>query len=341
VLKVWVKQDPRIDPSARVIADYITVLVDDVISPEVKTVVVGDVICFSSELLTAGDAIGAWGVGERNAGSLQVNPSGLGVASKPGTSSIHYYVGASQYTLADIHVAPVGGVSLTVATGASPLTNAGSTSASVGVTLFPDGGTPAPNLKGSLTSGCSEALSSASISTPFTCEISLGSNAALAKELFSVTAAFDVSSGGYTCVITSKVLTSDSILELASRIDYDLQVSASVSRASGDVITSNTVSILYFAPFHVLTSVEEPILLATDATAPTEILVSTTPSVAPHLDVVAAHPSVISIEKMVEVINLTKEPLKILVSIQNAALVEKDILSHIDIQNTITGENIT
>ncbi|KAL8212459.1 UNVERIFIED_CONTAM: hypothetical protein K2H54_047229, partial [Gekko kuhli] len=84
VLMVW-------DAEHSNIADYVPLLVQHVIYPELRDIVVGDVICFSSSLVNQEGLSGMWSSSLN--GVLQIDPkTGVAVARNSGTVTIYYEI---------------------------------------------------------------------------------------------------------------------------------------------------------------------------------------------------------------------------------------------------------
>uniref|UniRef100_A0ACB8EHI6 Uncharacterized protein n=1 Tax=Sphaerodactylus townsendi TaxID=933632 RepID=A0ACB8EHI6_9SAUR len=73
------------------IADYVPLLVQYVIYPELRDIVVGDVICFSSSLINQEGLSGMWSSSLN--GVLQIDPkTGVAVARNSGTVTVYYEI---------------------------------------------------------------------------------------------------------------------------------------------------------------------------------------------------------------------------------------------------------
>ena len=340
VLKIWIQSK-----SSAPVADYISVVVGDVISPALDGLVIGDVVCLSSPLQTGASDIGHWTLGGATSSSaLKLFSSGLAVAVRPGAESLYYVVGSNQYTLTDVKVASHSGVVLAaLPSDAAPLSSVGGAD-SIVVDVILSGGN---GLKSPLTPECKAELSHVAFPGPkfsfptlFLCKLSFSSggassNGVSAQQLFSVAATFDADSGSHRCVVKARQLDDLDVLADASKIDSDVLLTVT-SAIDEDLVVSDPVIIPYVAPLHLISpsSAEDPIVLTLgDSSSAGTILLSAPPSAASSVEATSTHPLIVAIEKEFGSDGL----LKLSISVVEGADVDEELSALISIHSSLTG----
>lgn len=342
VLKIWTQSK-----SSAPVADYISVVVGDVISPALNNLVVGDVVCLSSPLQTgASEGSGHWSIGGAASSSsspLKLYSSGLAVAVRPGAESLYHVVGSGQYTLTGTKVAASSGVVLKpTPSDTTPLSNVGGAdSVSVVVSLG-----KSSSLKSALTPECKAELSHIALPGPkfsfptlFLCRLSFYSTSGAttispqgisAQQLFSAASSFDAESGTHRCVVKAKQLVdSDPILEDVSKIDSDILLTVS-SSVDDDLVVSDPVVIPYVAPLYLATS-GLPLALSAGETA--SILLSASASAASSVEVTSTLPQTLAVEAAIGADSVVQ----ISVTAGEDAQVDEDFTAQILIQSSLTG----
>ena len=347
VLKIWAQSK-----SSAPVADYIGVVVGDILAPELAGLVVGDVVCFTSPLLTAAGNAGHWSLGAAGShDALKLYSSGLAVAVKPGTDSLHYAVAANQYTLKDVQVVSHKGIALSPLAGdVAPLSVGGDVDSLAVSVVFKDvKGAAASNLKSTLTPECQAELSHVAFIGPkysfpalFTCHVAFSSgttsHGVRAADLFDAAPTFDAASGAHRCVVRPKSITDGALLEAASKIDADFVVLTASSRAAKDDAgagaASNPVSIPFVAPFYVLSS--EAAADTTGAETGISLLISASSTASQALEISSSQPDLVGILKETGVDGLTKVTVGLLPDVE----VIDDVNADIVIASTLTGNGM-
>ncbi|XP_022277095.1 nuclear pore membrane glycoprotein 210-like isoform X7 [Canis lupus baileyi] len=192
LLGIWDRRHPGV-------ADYIPVAVEHAIEPDTHLTFVGDVICFSTHLLSHNGEPGIWMISADNI--LQTDTgTGVGVARSPGIAVVFHDIPGVVKTYREVVVNASSRLTLSFDL-KTHLTN---TPNSTVFKLFITTGRNGANLKGSCTP--SQALAITTILLPETlvlCHVQF-SNTLLdipASKIFNVHAGFSMEKGVYVCLI--------------------------------------------------------------------------------------------------------------------------------------------
>ncbi|XP_071512100.1 nuclear pore membrane glycoprotein 210-like [Diadema antillarum] len=210
LLKVWDSENPWID-------DYVSIPVGSVIRPE-EGLVVGDIICLGSPLLSQEGQRGSWSSSDNSIIKVQ-RLSGVAMALSPGTVTLTHHV--NLVTSAQVSIGTIVRISLEANENSflSSVPNDDTIYASVKLNGV-------SSVKGE---NCgAERLSQESITPPFQCELQFAdrSSPVTPSELFHVTAGFNPEQGTYYCSISQLKLrhtpsflsTMDTSLILSARL---------------------------------------------------------------------------------------------------------------------------
>lgn len=183
------------------LADYLSLPVTHAIDPEeADTLVVGDVVCFSTPYVTPEGALGTWK--STASGVLQVDPkTGAAVARDSGVVTVYYEIPGILRTYREVVVEPA--TVTAVLPQSAPVRSDKETK--VLVTTRASG----TNLIGSCSSAQTEAVADLHPETSISCHVSFTSEAIdfSANEVFSIHTGFDPNAGFYTCSLTLRPLT--------------------------------------------------------------------------------------------------------------------------------------
>ncbi|CAC5367420.1 NUP210 [Mytilus coruscus] len=187
VLKVWDKHSPWI-------ADYINIDVDYAIAPNSHAVFLGQIVCYTSSLVTESGYNGVW---QNNNNNVKItSDSGIAVATKVGSSLITYEISSGITTYTEVTIEPI--KSITFETPLTFLTNVKGRSSRYFVPVSLGNGLQGDNCYSRV---LEEDFHPDSI--PFNCQLSLtepGSEISI-DDLFSVFSIFDSKTGQYGCQV--------------------------------------------------------------------------------------------------------------------------------------------
>ncbi|XP_063400570.1 nuclear pore membrane glycoprotein 210-like [Mytilus trossulus] len=185
VLKVWDKHSPWI-------ADYINIDVDYAITPNSHTVFLGQIVCYTSSLVTETGYNGVW---QNNNNNVKItSDSGIAVATKVGSSLITYEISSGISTYTEVTIEPI--KSVTFDTPLTFLTNVKGRSSGYFIPVRLGDGLQGNTCYGKVLEGDFHPDS-----IPFSCQLSLteqGSEISI-DDLFSVFGIFDSKTGQYGC----------------------------------------------------------------------------------------------------------------------------------------------
>uniref|UniRef100_A0A8C5K677 Nucleoporin 210-like n=1 Tax=Jaculus jaculus TaxID=51337 RepID=A0A8C5K677_JACJA len=183
-------------------ADYIPVAVEHAIEPNTRDVFVGDVICFSTQLVDQHGEPGMWMVSADN--TLQIdNVTGVAVARSPGTATVFHDIPGVVKTYREVVV----NASSILTLGYDLKTHLTNTPNSTVFKLFISTGKSDVNLKGSCTPN--QALAITTVLLPETlvlCHVQFSSTLLdiPASQVFHVHSDFSMEKGVYVCVIEAR-----------------------------------------------------------------------------------------------------------------------------------------
>ncbi|KAF6293377.1 nucleoporin 210 like [Rhinolophus ferrumequinum] len=211
-------------------ADYIPVAVEHAIEPDTKLTFVGDVICFSTHLLSQNGEPGTWMISSDSILQTDI-VTGVGVARNPGIATIFHDIPGVVRTYREVVV----NASSTLTLSCDLKTHLTSTPNSNVFKLFITIGSYDGNLKGSCTP--SQALAITTVLLPETlmlCHVQF-SNTLLdipASQVFHVHSDFSMEKGGYVCLIQARPQ-SEQLLQDLSTADTSVYVWASLVSGQG------------------------------------------------------------------------------------------------------------
>ncbi|KAI1892349.1 hypothetical protein AGOR_G00132450 [Albula goreensis] len=215
------------------VADFLAVPVQHAIYPEeAQSLVVGDVICFSAQLVNQEGLPGTWS--SSAGGVLEVDTrTGVGVARDSGTVTVFYEIPGQLKTYREV---VVGAATKTTVMAHSAVVREGQ-EARVLVTTREQG----TNLIGSCSPAQTDAILQLQPQSSISCQLHFSSDVIEfpAHEVFATQAGFDTSSGFYTCSISQRAVT-DQQLRALTLSTTQLVVRAAVegSSFSGEQISA-------------------------------------------------------------------------------------------------------
>ncbi|XP_018593103.2 nuclear pore membrane glycoprotein 210 isoform X1 [Scleropages formosus] len=216
LLEVW-------DSEHTGVADYLALPVRHAIHPEeAQNLVVGDVVCFATQLVNQEGSPGTWSSSAW--GVLQVDPkTGVAVARSAGTVTVYYEIPGQLKTYREVSVSNAVRTSVMVQPAVAKSER--ERESRVMVTTR-DGGT---NLIGTCSSAQTETIPHLKPESSISCHIQFSSEAIEfpAHDVFATQTGFDPSTGFYTCSMTLQPLTEQQ-LRVLSRSMTNLVVKASV-----------------------------------------------------------------------------------------------------------------
>ncbi|XP_043563927.1 nuclear pore membrane glycoprotein 210 [Chiloscyllium plagiosum] len=282
LLRVW-------DTEHTGIADYIPLPVEHFIYPNLlEVIVVGDVICFSSNLVNPEVQFGVWSSSSSNV--LQINPkTGTAVARDSGSVTVFYEVPGHLKTYKEL-VVKNAWKTVALVQGDALLTSQSTTPPfKVSVTI----GDSSTNLKGACTAAHVEAIDEMHPESSITCNLHFNNGAIEipAEDLFHVKTGFDTYAGHYTCSITIQKLT-DHQLKVLSKAKTSIIVKASIfgTHFNGEQIGAN---IPFLPGFYT----DQSAILLSNLYAVAELTVFGTPEILGNLEVKPGSPLIIIQEK--------------------------------------------
>ncbi|XP_009565294.2 nuclear pore membrane glycoprotein 210 isoform X5 [Cuculus canorus] len=228
LLKVW-------DVEQNGIADYIPLPVQHAIFPELTDVVVGDVLCLSTSLISQEGLLGTWS--SSSSSVLQVDSkTGVAVARDSGVVTVYYEIPGLLKTYREIVInAPQRITAMHVSGVKTSLQGVAASKVIVSV------GERDENLEGECLPAQIEAVAELQPQSLISCLLDFSSDAFIfpAQDIFIAEPGFDAVSGHYTCSITMHRLTDKQRKEL-SMSKTALRVTASIrgSHFSGKQISA-------------------------------------------------------------------------------------------------------
>uniref|UniRef100_A0A4W3I726 Nucleoporin 210 n=1 Tax=Callorhinchus milii TaxID=7868 RepID=A0A4W3I726_CALMI len=313
-------------------ADYISLPVQHAISPgSVESIVVGDVLCFSSNLVNHEGHLGFWTSSSINI--LQIDPkTGAAVARDSGSVTVYYEVPGYLKTYKELVVLGAGQTVVQVISGAHMSSQSGAGSFRVSVTT----GESNSNLKGDCTASHADAIRELHPESSITCNLRF-TNGAIemsAQNLFSVQTGFNTNPGHYTCTIAMKELT-DHQLKLLSTAKTSLHVEAAVVGVhfSGEQIAAEV-------PFLPGFYTDQSEILLSNLYGATEITVFGNSDILRNLEVKSGSPAIIVQEK--ERFYGAQSFVKYTVTLADARLMSQGTAStFFTVSNSLTDQSIS
>nr|XP_020654120.1 nuclear pore membrane glycoprotein 210 isoform X2 [Pogona vitticeps] len=228
LLKVW-------DSEHNGITDYVPLPVQNIIGPELRDIVVGDVICFSSSLVNQEGLSGTWSSSVNSI--LQIDPkTGAAIARDSGTVSIYYEIRGLLKTYREVLINVPQRIVATHISGMK--TSLQDTSSSKVVVKI---GNSNKNMKGECSSSQIEAIEKMQPQSSLSCQLHF-SNSAFdfpASDIFTAEPQFDGASGHYTCSITAHRLTEKHLKQLSmSKMSVIVRASIQGSHFSTEEISA-------------------------------------------------------------------------------------------------------
>ncbi|XP_038668645.1 nuclear pore membrane glycoprotein 210 [Scyliorhinus canicula] len=325
LLRVW-------DTEHTGIADYIPLPVEQFIYPDLLgEVVVGDVICLSSNLVSQEAQLGVWSSSSSNI--LQINPkTGTAVARDSGSVTVYYEVPGHLKTYKELMVKSAWKTVAQVQNGA-PLTSLPDTSPiKVSVII----GENSNNLKGDCTAAHVEAVAKINPESSVTCDLYFNNGAIEIppEDLFNVQTGFDTHTGHYTCSVTMQKLT-DHQLKVLSKAKTSVNVKASIlgSHFIGEQIGASIPFLPGFYADH------SEILLSNLYTS-TEVTVFGTSEILGNLEVKPGSPLIIIQQK--ERFYGLQSYVKFTVTLSDTRLISQGPMSTtVVISNSMTDQSVS
>ncbi|XP_049637557.1 nuclear pore membrane glycoprotein 210-like [Suncus etruscus] len=205
LVSLWDQRHPGI-------ADYIPVIVEHAIEPDVKLTFVGDVICFSTHLLNQNGEPGTWMISADNILQTDI-VNGVGVARSPGTATIFHDIPGVLKTYREVVVNAISRLTFSYDR-KTYLTNTPSSSV---FKLFVTTSTNGVNVKGTCTPNQTSAITTLLPETLMLCHIQF-SNTLLdipASKVFHVQSDFSMEKGVYVCIIKARPQTKELLQALS------------------------------------------------------------------------------------------------------------------------------
>ncbi|KAJ7316815.1 hypothetical protein JRQ81_002977, partial [Phrynocephalus forsythii] len=203
LLKVW-------DLEHNGIADYVSLPVQNVIGPELRDIVVGDVICLTSSLVNQEGLPGTWSSSVNSI--MQVDPkTGIAIARNSGIVTIYYEIRGLLKTYREVLINIPQRIVATHISGMKPSLQ--DTSSSKVVVKI---GNSSKNLKGECSSVQIEAIEKMKPQASLSCQLHFSNDVFdfPASDIFTAEPQFDAASGHYTCSITMQKLPEKYIKQL-------------------------------------------------------------------------------------------------------------------------------
>nr|XP_006822310.1 PREDICTED: nuclear pore membrane glycoprotein 210-like [Saccoglossus kowalevskii] len=325
IFKVWDKNSPHI-------ADYVNVPVDSVITPKDSShITVGDIVCFNSPLVKLDGQRGHWNSMDGSILFVDFH-SGVGIATRPGTTTVYQNLTDNFVTHTEITVHAVQDISIddTAVMYVSNLPK--DEPYKIPVVL----GEMSNNVKGD---NCSQEILQSMYnrltlhSVPFQCIIKFDNNADIrAQDLFGVTTAFDVKNGQYYCSISQMQMLHS--LQLLSTIDSTLQLSVSVLRQDNQpLIKSRIVSLPFLPAFYI----SQSDITISNKHPQTELVVHGIKKVLDTVQVLCNDSSVVEVKTGVDVGASKRYPITLLDTV--SPLRQGSVSVHIEVTSTLTGQS--
>ncbi|XP_078065799.1 nuclear pore membrane glycoprotein 210 [Mustelus asterias] len=325
LLRVW-------DTEHTGIADYIPLPVEQFIYPDLLgETVVGDVICFSSNLVNQEAQLGVWSSSSSNI--LQINPkTGTAVARDSGSVTVYYEVPGHLKTYKELVVKSAWKTVTQVQNGALLTSLPDTTPFKVSVII----GENSNNLKGDCTAAHIEAVSKIHPESSVTCNLYFNNGAIEIppEDLFHVQTGFDTHTGHYTCSITMQKLT-DHQLKVLSKAKTSVNVKASIlgSHFTGEQIG---VSIPFVPGFYT----DQSEILLSNVYTTTEVTVFGTSEILGNLEVKPGSPLIIIQEK--EKFYGLQSYVKFTVTLSDTRLISQGPMSTtLVISNAMTDQSVS
>ncbi|XP_062826039.1 nuclear pore membrane glycoprotein 210 [Anolis carolinensis] len=215
LLKVW-------DAEHSSMADYVPLPVHYAIYPDLKDIIIGDIICLTSSLVNQEGLSGIWSSSLNNI--LQIDPkTGVAVARNFGTVTIYYEIPGLLKTYREVSISVPERIVATQASGIK--TNLQDTSSSK---VFIKIGQRSKNMKGECSPAQTEVIEEMKPQSIISCQVNFNNDIfdLPASEVFTAEPGFDIASGHYTCSIMVQRL-SDKQLKQLSMSKTAIIVSAS------------------------------------------------------------------------------------------------------------------
>ncbi|XP_072928260.1 nuclear pore membrane glycoprotein 210 [Hemitrygon akajei] len=312
------------------IADYVPLPVEHFIQPEsLDELVVGDVICFSSNLVNQEGQFGVWS--SSSSSILQISPkTGTAVARNSGLVTVYYEIPGYLKTYREMVVKSAGKTVVQVPSGAHLSSQAGTVPFKLPVTIGENN-----NLKGECTAAHVEAIDHIHPESLFTCNLQFNNAIEIAAEdVFSVQTGFDAHSGHYTCGVTVQKLT-DHQLKILVKDKTSVNVKALVldAQLTGEQVGAN---VSFLPDFYV----DHSEILLSNLHTTTEVTVYGTSEILANLEVTAGS-SLIDIQEKEKICG-SHNYVKFAVSLTDSRLISLEpILTTLSIFNSLTDQSIS
>ncbi|XP_069795905.1 nuclear pore membrane glycoprotein 210 isoform X2 [Narcine bancroftii] len=323
LLSIW-------DAEHSSIADYVPLPVEHFIYPELLgDLVVGDVVCFSSNLVNQEGQLGVWSSSSNSI--LQVSPkTGTAVARDSGLVTIYYEIPGQFKTYRELVIKSAAKTLVQVQSGARLTTQTGTVPFKFPVFIG-----ESSNLKGDCTAEHFEAIDQMHPESIFTCNLQFNNAVEIpAEDVFSVQTGFDAHIGHYTCAVTMQKLT-DYQLKVLSKAKTSVNVKASILDAQfiGEQIGAD---VSFLPDFY--TDKSEIILSNLQTT--TEVIIYGTSEILANLEVTPGSSLIVIQEK--EKIYGSHCYVKFAISLFDTRLISQGpILTTLTISNSMTDQSVS
>ncbi|XP_061474146.1 nuclear pore membrane glycoprotein 210 isoform X2 [Rhineura floridana] len=204
LLKVW-------DAENSIIADYVPLPVQNAIYPELRDIIKGDVICFTTSLVNQEGLSGTWSSSLNSI--LQIDPkTGVAVARNSGTATIYYDVPGLLKAYREVSISIP--LRIVATHGSGMKTSLQDTLTSKVIVKIGHG---SKNLKGECSPAQIEVIEEMRPQSSISCQLHFNSDVFdfPPSEFFTAESGFDVDSGHYTCSITVHRLTDKQFKQLS------------------------------------------------------------------------------------------------------------------------------
>ncbi|KAL7865087.1 hypothetical protein AOLI_G00165070 [Acnodon oligacanthus] len=215
------------------LADYIALPVQHAIHPaEAQSLIVGDVVCFSAQLISQDGLSGMWS--SSSSATLEIHPkTGAAVARDVGTVTVYYEIPGQLRTYREVVVKSVSRTAVMVPSGAMRTNK----DTKVLLTTREQG----TNLIGTCSSAQTDSIGSLHPESSISCHLQFTSDAVhfSAHDVYQIKTSFDTTTGFYSCVLTYRPMTDQQIKVLSmSMTNVVVRAAVEGSHFSGEQVTA-------------------------------------------------------------------------------------------------------
>lgn len=313
------------------IADYVPLPVEHFIHPELQgELVVGDVICFSSNLVNGEGQLGVWSSSSSNI--LQISPkTGTAVARDSGLVTVYYDIPGHIKTYRELVIRNAGKTLVQLQSGVRLTTQAESVPFKFPIIV----GENSSNMKGDCTAAHVEAIDQIHPESILTCNLQFHNAVEIpAEDVFNVQTGFDAHTGHYTCAVTMQKLTNDQ-LKVLSKAKTSVNIKASILNVQsiGEQIGAD---IPFLPDFYT----DQSEILLSNLHTTTDVIVFGTSEILANLEVTPGSSLIVVKEK--EKIFGSHCYVKLAVSLSDIRFISHGPISTtLDISNSMTDQSMT